>query len=66
MLQPVGDAVSKDGINRAERGGKDEEGSFPGPGGSLAAPVASAGEGVIGGAKTAGGYLGGMFGGGKK
>ncbi|KAF2834503.1 hypothetical protein M501DRAFT_964260, partial [Patellaria atrata CBS 101060] len=26
LLQPAGDAVSKEGITRAERGGKDEEG----------------------------------------
>lgn len=28
VLQPVGDMASKEGINRAERGGKDDEGSF--------------------------------------
>lgn len=28
LLQPVGDMASKEGINRAERGGKDEKGSF--------------------------------------
>ncbi|KAF2261726.1 hypothetical protein CC78DRAFT_449273, partial [Lojkania enalia] len=26
FAQPVGDALSKEGINRAERGGKDEQG----------------------------------------
>lgn len=28
LLQPVGDLVSKEGINRAERKGKDENGSY--------------------------------------
>ncbi|KAK6348067.1 hypothetical protein TWF718_005886 [Orbilia javanica] len=31
LLQPVGDLVSKQGINRVERGGKDENGSYGGP-----------------------------------
>lgn len=70
LLQPVGDAVSKEGINRAERGGKDNDGSYGGAAATVTDPVvgnAKAGaEGVVGGAKSAGGYLGGMFGGGKK
>ena len=28
LLQPVGDLLSKEGLNRAERGGKDEKGGF--------------------------------------
>ena len=28
LLQPVGDLVSKEGANRAERKGKDENGSY--------------------------------------
>lgn len=28
LLQPVGDAVSKEGINRTERKGKDEKGGY--------------------------------------
>lgn len=28
VLQPVGDMASKEGINRAERGGKDDSGSY--------------------------------------
>lgn len=28
LLQPVGDAVSKEGINRAERKGKDDQGGY--------------------------------------
>ncbi|KAF2101417.1 hypothetical protein NA57DRAFT_53385 [Rhizodiscina lignyota] len=74
LLQPVGDLVSREGVNRAERGGKDDKGNI-GPGGSSGAanPVVSnakaAGEGVAdgaksggagvwNGAKSAGGYVG--------
>ena len=79
LLAPVGNAVSKEGINRAERGGKDEQGTYGGPASSVADPIAKnaqgAGEGLAGGAKSAGGavtdgakgvggYVGGMFGGG--
>ncbi|KAI0471539.1 hypothetical protein GGR56DRAFT_677444 [Xylariaceae sp. FL0804] len=28
LLQPVGDAFSKEGINRAERGGRDDKGGY--------------------------------------
>lgn len=28
LLQPVGDAVSKEGINRSERQGRDEQGGY--------------------------------------
>jgi hypothetical protein len=28
ILQPVGDFASKEGVNRAERGGKDDKGSW--------------------------------------
>ncbi|EPS27433.1 hypothetical protein PDE_02376 [Penicillium oxalicum 114-2] len=31
LLKPVGQFVSKEGINRAERNGKDESGSYAGP-----------------------------------
>jgi len=81
LLQPVGDTFSKEGINRAERGGKDDSGSYGGPASSVTDPIAknaqSAGEGVASGAqgvgssvtsgaKGAGGYVSGLFGGGKK
>jgi len=34
ILQPVGDAASREGANRFERGGKDDKGSYiPGVGG---------------------------------
>ena len=80
LLAPVGDAVSKEGINRAERGGKDDKGTYGGPAASYTDPVAEkaqgAGQGLAGGAQSAGGaaadgakgvsgYVGGLFGGGK-
>ncbi|EMD00531.1 hypothetical protein BAUCODRAFT_172695 [Baudoinia panamericana UAMH 10762] len=81
LLQPVGDVMSTEGINRAERGGKDEKGTYTGPASSYTDPVVrnaqSASEGVASGAQSAGntawsgvqsagGAIGGMFGGGKK
>lgn len=81
LLAPVGNMASKEGINRAERGGKDEQGTYGGAASSVTDPVVKnaqgAGEGLAGGAqsaggavadgaKSAGGYIGGMFGGGKK
>jgi hypothetical protein len=70
LLQPVGDAVSKEGFNRAERGGKDDNDSYGGPAASVTDPVVnnakSGAEGIAGGAKSAGSYVGGMFGGEKK
>ncbi|KAI5377552.1 hypothetical protein AA0117_g3756 [Alternaria alternata] len=72
IAQPLGDAVSKEGINRAERGGKDEQGKpiegqgpLGGYGQSAADGVKGGASSVAGGAKSAGGYVGGMFGGGK-
>jgi hypothetical protein len=60
LLQPVGDHVSKEGFNRAERGGRDDKGSWaPGKAGDVVNPVAD-------GAKNVGGYVGGMFGTGDK
>jgi hypothetical protein len=60
--------ASKEGVNRAERGGKDDKGSGPlgGYGDSAMSGVKGAGSGVTGGAKNAGGYLGGMWGGKKE
>lgn len=81
FLRPVGDAISKEGINRTERGGKDESGSYGGPASSISDPVINntqkAGQSVAGGMQTAGstaaeglkgagGYVGGMFGSGEK
>lgn len=59
ILQPVGDMASSEGINRAERGGKDDQGSYLGSAGGY---VSSAGGSVVSGAKSAGSYVGGMFG----
>lgn len=81
LLQPAGDMASKEGVNRAERGGKDDKGTYGGPAANVTDPIANnakaAGDGVVGGAKSAGstitegaksagGYLGGFMGGGKK
>ena len=72
LAQPLGDAVSKEGINRAERGGKDDKGNpfesqgpLGGYGQSAADGVKGGASSLAGGAKSAGGYVGGMFGGGK-
>ena len=73
LLQPVGDSLSKEGINRAERGGKDEngksiesQGPLGGYGQGAVDGVKGAGSGVAGAGKSAGGYLGGMWGGKKE
>ncbi|KAL8690969.1 MAG: hypothetical protein Q9218_003707 [Villophora microphyllina] len=70
LLAPVGNMASKEGVNRAERGGKDEQGSYLGPaqgaGESLAGGAQSAGGAVTDGAKGAGSYVGGLFGGKKE
>lgn len=92
LLAPIGNMVSKEGINRAERQGKDDKGSYGGPAAGYTDPMIkggksagetvgggfvkggqgvvdggkSMGEGVVGGVKGAGGYLGGVFGGGGK
>jgi len=62
-FQGVGDAVSKEGVNRAERGGKDDSGSYTGAVGNSAK---SAGSGIYNTAAGAGSYVTGMFSGGKK
>lgn len=70
LLQPVGDMVSKEGVNRAERGGKDSDGSYGGQASAVVDPVAknaqSAGNSVWSGAQSAAGSVTGMFGGGNK
>ncbi|KAF7453192.1 hypothetical protein A1F99_004500 [Pyrenophora tritici-repentis] len=65
LAQPIGDAVSKEGINRAERGGKDEQGRpiegqgpFGGYGQSAADGVKGGASSVTEGAKSAGGWAG--------
>lgn len=51
ILQPVGDMASKEGVNRAERNGKGDDGSY----------IPSAG-GISDGVKGAGSSVAGMFG----
>jgi hypothetical protein len=68
LLQPIGDMASKEGVNRAERGGKDEKGnSAAGPMSKVANPVAenakTGGNAIMDGAKGAGGYVSGLWGG---
>ncbi|KAK1637764.1 hypothetical protein BDP81DRAFT_318056 [Colletotrichum phormii] len=75
LLQPIGDMASKEGINRAERQGKDDEGGYvptavPGSGAlnQAGSGVAEGSNTVAGktteGVKGAGGFVGGLFGGG--
>jgi len=81
LLAPIGNMASKEGINRAERGGKDDKGTYGGAaagysdpiiqggksaGESIAGGAQAVGGGVVDGAKGAGGYVGGMLGVGKK
>lgn len=71
LLAPVGNAFSKEGINRAERGGKGEDGSYvAGPAGAVVNPIAQGGAkvggGVVDAGKGVGSAVGGLFGGGKK
>ncbi|OHE91154.1 hypothetical protein CORC01_13565 [Colletotrichum orchidophilum] len=75
LLQPIGDMASKEGVNRAERQGKDDEGGYvptavPGSGAlnQAGSGVAEGSKTVAGktteGVKSAGGLVGGLFGGG--
>ncbi|KAF2767751.1 hypothetical protein EJ03DRAFT_328938 [Teratosphaeria nubilosa] len=74
LLQPVGDAFSKEGINRAERGGKDDSGSYGsgaadsvvGGAKSAGQTAQNAGSSLYSGASSAAGSVTGMFGGGQK
>ncbi|KAF9874992.1 C6 zinc finger protein [Colletotrichum karsti] len=77
LLQPVGDLASKEGLNRAERQGKDDDGGYVPtavPGSSAvntaAGGIADGSSTVAGktteGVKGAGSYVGGLFGGSKK
>lgn len=57
LAQPVGDHFSKEGLNRAERQGKDDSGSYaPGPAGAVVNPLVEGGQQL-------GRGVGGMFGG---
>ncbi|KAL3470724.1 hypothetical protein BJX99DRAFT_41958 [Aspergillus californicus] len=70
FLAPVGNALSKEGFNRAERGGKDDNGSYGGPLSGVTDPVLNGGknvgQGVYSGAQSVGNSVGGAFGGGSK
>ncbi|CAI7676959.1 unnamed protein product [Penicillium manginii] len=62
LLSPVGQFVSKEGINRAERNGKDERGQFLGEGMGAEKGdglIGSIGSGLSGGVKGVKGVLGG-------
>ncbi|KAG9228036.1 hypothetical protein BJ875DRAFT_478620 [Amylocarpus encephaloides] len=73
ILAPIGNIASKEGINRAERQGKEEDGSYGAAGrmgqgarnigGSVFGGAQSVGGGVADGVKGGAGYLGGMLGG---
>ncbi|KAL4973973.1 hypothetical protein BDW66DRAFT_140849 [Aspergillus desertorum] len=67
MLAPVGNLVSKEGINRAERGGRDENGSYGGPLGGVTDPIVqggkSVGSSVADGARGVGSSIGSVLGG---
>lgn len=69
LLAPVGNLVSQEGINRAERGGKDENGSYGGPLGVVTDPVIkegkSVGASVTDGVRSVGSSIGSVLGGGK-
>ncbi|KAH6886342.1 hypothetical protein B0T10DRAFT_530550 [Thelonectria olida] len=77
LLQPVGDMASREGMNRAERQGKDNDGGYvpaQAPGSAAmndgATALADAGKGVADktteGVKGAGGFVGGLLGGGNR
>ncbi|OJJ50770.1 hypothetical protein ASPZODRAFT_86367 [Penicilliopsis zonata CBS 506.65] len=47
LLAPVGKMVSKEGINRAERGGKDDQGSYGGPAAGYTDPMIKNAKGAV-------------------
>ncbi|CAK7202956.1 hypothetical protein SEUCBS139899_005683 [Sporothrix eucalyptigena] len=68
LAQPVGDWVSREGVNRAERKGKDDKGEYlpSATPESLRNGAETVGSGVTSGVKSVGGAVGSLFGGGKK
>lgn len=77
LLQPAGDAASKEGVNRMERGGKDDKGSYGGAASSMTDPMINKGKDAGNGTssyynsasesvKGAGSYVSSFWGGGKK
>ncbi|KAI8720154.1 hypothetical protein NCS52_00460100 [Fusarium sp. LHS14.1] len=65
LLQPVGDMASKEGINRAERQGKDDKGGYTPENIPGSTAVNNAAGTVVDGGKAVGGAVGGLLGGGK-
>ncbi|QIW95456.1 hypothetical protein AMS68_000974 [Peltaster fructicola] len=62
LLQPLGDMTSKEGINRVERGGKDEHGNqVPSESSGITGAASTAGQNAYAGAQNVGGYVGGML-----
>lgn len=60
VLSPVGQVVSKEGVNRAERGGKGEDGKyFSGGSGDIGGAGDKIGQGIQGGVSGLKGVLGG-------
>ncbi|KAF7955524.1 hypothetical protein EAE96_004450 [Botrytis aclada] len=61
LLAPIGNLAGKEGINRMERNGKDEDGSYGGPTLAISDPIINnakgAGQGILGGAQSAGSGL---------
>ena len=65
LFQPVGDAASKEGVNRAERGGKDDSGSYIGAAGGKASEYGQGAAGALGNAgSSVGSSVTGILGGG--
>ncbi|RBR19182.1 uncharacterized protein FIESC28_05647 [Fusarium coffeatum] len=58
LLQPVGDLASKEGLNRAERQGKDDDGGYVNKNAPGAGAMNSTAEAVVGGSKGAAQGLG--------
>lgn len=64
IAQPAGDMMSKEGINRAERKGKDDKGGYaPGPLNNVAEPLANQAKAGGNYLSSAGQKMGGMLGG---
>lgn len=70
LLAPVGNLTSNEGVNRAERGGKDESGSYGGALSGVTDQVVEGGKGVAStvqsGAQNVGSSIGNVLGGSSK
>lgn len=66
LAAPIGNMASKEGINRMERNGKDDKGSYGGPAAGYTDSMINnakggaqyVGNSISGGAKSAGSYIG--------